>query len=96
MSVSPKAAEAHDASVPQPIERSQAPVDPDELLRVQDAARLLNLSVRSLERMRAAGIGPRWVKCSPKILRYPRSEIRAWAQSQTFERIGQFEARNDG
>ena len=34
-------------------------------------------STRSLDRMRAAGTGPRWIRPTPRTIRYPIGEVEA-------------------
>ena len=49
----------------------------DTLLTQREAAMALRLSERTLERMRVAGNGPRFVKCNRSI-RYQQSDLHAW------------------
>jgi predicted DNA-binding transcriptional regulator AlpA len=51
------------------------------LLTQREAAMALRLSVRTLERMRVAGNGPRFVKCNRSI-RYQQSDLDAWIASR--------------
>ncbi len=51
-------------------------------LRTRDAARLLDLSDRTLERMRARGDGPPYVRLSRGLILYDASEILAWLDSR--------------
>lgn len=48
-----------------------------QLLNQSEAAELLRLSTRSLERMRLLGTGPRYVKCGRSV-RYRESDIETW------------------
>jgi excisionase family DNA binding protein len=48
-----------------------------QLLDQREAARLLNLSIRTMERMRLQGGGPLYVKCGRSV-RYRTSDIEAW------------------
>jgi predicted DNA-binding transcriptional regulator AlpA len=47
------------------------------LLDQREAARLLNLSIRTMERFRLQGGGPLYVKCGRSV-RYRTSDIEAW------------------
>ena len=47
------------------------------LLSQRDAARLLGLSVRTLERMRVSGTGPRFLKIGG-VVRYRLEDIETW------------------
>ena len=51
------------------------------LLTQREAALALRLSVRTLERMRVTGNGPRFVKCNRSI-RYQQSDLDAWIASR--------------
>jgi predicted DNA-binding transcriptional regulator AlpA len=52
----------------------------DSLLNQKQAARLLGLSVRTLERHRVAGTGPRWARLG-RLVRYRQSDLTAWVES---------------
>jgi predicted DNA-binding transcriptional regulator AlpA len=47
------------------------------LIAQKEAARLLRLSVRTLERHRVAGTGPRWVRLG-RLVRYREGDLIAW------------------
>jgi excisionase family DNA binding protein len=51
------------------------------LLTTGEVAAYLNLSVRTLERWRASGTGPRWIRVYHSI-RYRRSDLAAWMAEQ--------------
>jgi excisionase family DNA binding protein len=51
------------------------------LLTQREAAMALRLSVRTLERMRVHGNGPRFVKCNRSI-RYQQSDLDQWIASR--------------
>ena len=57
-----------------------APTDDDLLLTRPEAAKLLRLSVPTLERWTMLGIGPRAVRIGPKGRRYPLSGLREYAR----------------
>ena len=48
-----------------------------------EAAELLRLSPRTLERHRVAGTGPKFCRAGGRVL-YSRHEIEAWILSRTF------------
>ena len=47
----------------------------DELLRPAQAARLLNVTPRCLQDWRLKGAGPRFIRMSPKLVHYRRSDL---------------------
>jgi predicted DNA-binding transcriptional regulator AlpA len=52
----------------------------DSLLNQKQAAYVLGLSVRTLERHRVAGTGPRWARLG-RLVRYRQSDLTAWVES---------------
>jgi excisionase family DNA binding protein len=52
----------------------------DTLLTQDEAARRLGMSVRSLERHRVAGTGPRFVKLG-RLVRYREADLREWIEA---------------
>ncbi len=63
----------------------------DDFLTQKDAARVLRLSQRTLERYRVAGMGPRFVKTGRRVL-YRPSDIESWAAERTFGSTAEAEA----
>ena len=55
----------------------------ETFLTQEEAARVLRLSPRTLERHRLTGNGPPFVKIGRRVL-YRRSDIDDWAESHTF------------
>jgi len=53
------------------------PIDPDELIPSDEAARLLGLKVHTLTSWRHEGKGPTYLKIGRSIF-YRRDDIRAW------------------
>lgn len=53
-----------------------------EFLIQREAAALLRLSERTLERYRIAGTGPAFVKLGRRVV-YRRLDLHAWARAQT-------------
>ena len=59
----------------------------------EEAAEHLRLSVRTLERYRVAGIGPKFVKASARgRVLYARAELDGWAAARTFTSTSEVEA----
>lgn len=56
--------------------------DPDALLMEVHAAKLLNLSVRTLQAWRLRGDGPAFVRAG-RAIRYRRSDLIAWINENT-------------
>jgi predicted DNA-binding transcriptional regulator AlpA len=52
----------------------------DELLDQKSAARVLRLSVRTLERHRLAGTGPKFCRLG-RVIRYRESDLRDWIEA---------------
>jgi predicted DNA-binding transcriptional regulator AlpA len=48
------------------------------LLDQRQAAHLLRLSVRTLERHRVAGTGPRFIRLGRRLIRYRVSDLAEW------------------
>src|SRR6516162_4403159 len=51
--------------------------DVDQLLNQKQAARILDISVRSLERHRVAGTGPRYARLG-RLIRYRECDLAEW------------------
>lgn len=52
------------------------------------AAAILNVSPRTLQSWRCKGIGPVYLKLTPKVVRYPLATLRAFEQANLRSRIG--------
>lgn len=52
------------------------------LLRPDDAARRLGLTARTLELWRRCGRGPRWVRLTSRVIRYPVDALDEWIAAQ--------------
>jgi excisionase family DNA binding protein len=59
----------------------QDPTDHDALLSEMQAARVLNLSSRTLQAWRSKGVGPPFVRAG-RAVRYRRSDILSWVESR--------------
>jgi excisionase family DNA binding protein len=55
--------------------------DADELLTARELAAELKVSLRTLERWRARGIGPAYVRLG-RTVRYRRSDVNTWLERQ--------------
>lgn len=53
-------------------------VKTDELVKSKTLARELGVTKSALAKWRLAGIGPPFLKLSPKMVRYRRSDVEAW------------------
>lgn len=62
-----------------------------EYLLPKEAAAVVRLSARTLERLRLSGTGPRFVKAGRRVL-YRRADIDAWAETHTFASTSEFDA----
>lgn len=60
----------------------QAYSEVEPLLRTDKAAAALDMSPRSLEGMRLTGRGPRFVRISPRCVRYRPRDIESWVESR--------------
>lgn len=66
-----------------PVAKAAAPVKsaaPCAVLRVQDAALHVGLSVSTLNKMRGDGRGPRFIKLTGKVVGYSVEDLDAWLQ----------------
>jgi predicted DNA-binding transcriptional regulator AlpA len=52
------------------------------LLTQREAASALRLSERSMERMRVSGLGPKFLRCSTRAIRYRQSDLDDWIASR--------------
>lgn len=55
-----------------------------EYLTEAEAAALLRVGRRSLERWRTTGGGPAWVRAGLRRVLYPRAALTAWAEARTY------------
>lgn len=56
---------------------------PDQLLNEHDAAELLGYSVRTLQKWRVVGGGPKFVKVSARSIRYRVKDLLDWIAERT-------------
>ena len=52
------------------------------LLTQREAASVLRLSERTLERLRCSGLGPIFVRCGGRSIRYRQSDLGQWIASR--------------
>lgn len=68
---------------PAPVQLVPAAVVNPEFLTTDEAAALLRLSPRTLEKQRVLGGGPRFRKFGARVV-YAAVDLRSWADSNTF------------
>lgn len=70
--------------MPQPAPRSKQTTEqaPDALLNVRQAAARLGLSKSTLDKMRGAGKGPRFVKSTDRAIRYDPVDLDRWINAR--------------
>ena len=54
------------------------------LIGENEAASLLNISPRTLRKYRCTGAGPRYVRISPRCIKYRRDWLEAWANEKVY------------
>jgi predicted DNA-binding transcriptional regulator AlpA len=54
----------------------------ETLLTQREAASVLRLSERTLERLRVSGLGPKFVRCCGRSIRYQQSCLEAWIEAR--------------
>lgn len=52
------------------------------MLKPEEVAEILNVSVRTLETWRYKGIGPKYLKISQRCIRYRHCDIRSWQEKR--------------
>jgi predicted DNA-binding transcriptional regulator AlpA len=71
---------------PQDLSHSPTPVDalfdPDSLEAERKAADFLGVTTRALQKWRATGTGPKFVRISGRCVRYRRRDLMAWAEAR--------------
>lgn len=75
-----------------PTTATNAP-EPRRYLNSEEAARILRLSARTLERMRVEGSGPKYLKAGrgtrARVL-YRPTDLDAWLESRTFNSTSEY------
>lgn len=72
----PRPSPSHDRAAAAPVKCVVAP--PPLLLNVREAAARLGLSKSTLDKMRCASKGPRYVKSTDRAVRYDPADLDAW------------------
>lgn len=67
------------------MDQDRAGLVEDEWLPTVEAARLLHVTPRTLERWRVSQTGPAWMRAGRKIVRYSRQGIHEWCRAQCSE-----------
>lgn len=65
----------------------------DELLSTRETAHWLGVSDQWLELGRAKNYGPKFLRISPRVVRYRRSDVRKWLDSRAFASIAEYTSR---
>lgn len=65
------------------------------LLTEKGLSRWLGISLPSLQRLRANGNGPRFVRLSERRIAYRRTDVEDWLDARTCDRIGAGAAQVD-
>ena len=76
--------QAAPSSTPEPAQSSAAATAQPDYLTNDEAAALLRLSPRTLEKHRVIGGGPRFRKFGRRVM-YARADLKAWADARSFE-----------
>jgi len=71
---------------------SRRPKLPDDINRPRETAERLGVSVATLNRWRAVGCGPRFVRLSPRAIGYLEREIVAFTHARSFVSIADADA----
>jgi predicted DNA-binding transcriptional regulator AlpA len=67
----------HSPGEPRPVAH-----DPDALATEREAADFLGVTTRALQKWRATGSGPRFVRISSRCVRYRRRDLISWAEAR--------------
>ena len=85
-----------------PVDEKRPSVGTDRdapLLTTEEAARVVRLSVRTLERFRVSGEGARFLKAGPgkraKVL-YRAADLMAWLEQFAYASTSEYASREDG
>lgn len=57
-------------------------LDPEVLVTEREAADFLGVTTRALQKWRANGTGPRFVRISGRCVRYRRRDLISWAEAR--------------
>ena len=68
----------------------QNAANPDDLLSTSDLAEWLGVSTQWLEIGRSRGHGPKFIKLSPKCVRYRRADVLVWLSQRAHQRTSEY------
>jgi predicted DNA-binding transcriptional regulator AlpA len=68
--------------VDKPMQATINGIDPDSLVTEVETAKLLHISIRTLQAWRIKLAGPRFVRVG-RAIRYRRSDLTAWIEANT-------------
>ena len=52
----------------------------NEMLTEEQVAAMLGISYKQAKRLRLSGQGPRFIRISPRVVRYARRDVVAWME----------------
>ena len=55
------------------------------LLTQREAANVLRLSQRTIERLRVSGVGAKFIRCGGRSIRYRQSDLEEWIASRVVQ-----------
>jgi predicted DNA-binding transcriptional regulator AlpA len=63
------------------------------LLTQREAALALRLGERTLERLRYSGLGPKFIRCGRRSIRYQQSDLEEWIAKRSVRSTSELGAR---
>ena len=63
----------------------------DEMLDTKAVAAWLGIAPITIAKGRCTGLGPPYVRLTPKAIRYRKSDVEKWLNEQTFSNTAQYE-----
>lgn len=67
--------------------------DPDQMFNTDELAKLTGLSPHWLEQARFKGIGPPFVRVSPRVVMYRRRDLLKWLEKRTHLWTGEYQGK---
>lgn len=78
---------------PSPVTNQDTPISDEMYLTTDDAAQMLSLSPRTMERLRVSGGGPKFFKAGPgkrsRVL-YGKSDLIKWLEARCFDSTSEY------